>query len=104
MKLRSGKTYYFKEYMVKKRDISKSFNCGEVHTPSCCICCETYKKGDHITSCRKCNLIKHSYHISCIVKVRETYYNLSQRHICPYCRINLIKINWGSIVMCGHHN
>ena len=59
----------------------------------CCICCETYKKGDYVTSCTINNLKKHSFHLSCILKVMQTSIDLGQKIECPYCRISLKNIN-----------
>jgi len=83
MKLRSGKTYYYKS--IKKIYRKKK----PKHTNFCCICCEKYQIGVHITSCKDCNLEKHSYHLACILEVMQTCIDLGQPRICPYCRINL---------------
>ena len=94
MKLRNGKTYYFSLEKPKKKEIcKKKIN----HTNFCCICCEKYRIGDYITSCRKHNLDKHSYHTTCILELKVTYLKLNKILECPYCRIKLEKTDWKSI-------
>ena len=83
MKLRNGKIYYYKPNI--KRITKKK----PIHTNFCCICCEDYKKGDYITSCKDSNFKKHTFHVSCISEVMHICIDLNQSRICPYCRINL---------------
>ena len=90
MKLRSGKTYYYKAIKTEKKTYKKQ---KTKHTNFCCICCENYKKGEYITSCKDSNLEKHTYHLSCILEVMQTCIDLGQSRICPYCRINLNYTN-----------
>lgn len=95
MKLRSGRIYTYKPIKRKIKKISKKKpkSRESSYTEMCCICCETYKKGEYVTSCTKSNLKKHSFHLSCILKVIQTSIDLGQKIECPYCRISLKNIN-----------
>lgn len=85
MKLRSGKTYRYKPIV---RLSNKSINSLR-HTLLCAICCDYYKKGDHIVSCSKQNITKHSFHINCL-KLAFKYNKIQQLNlVCPYCTMNI---------------
>ena len=94
MKLRSGKIYKYTPVNRKIKKINKKPKSRKTsYSEMCCICCETYKKGDYVTTCTKNNLKKHSFHLSCILKVMQTSIDLGQKIECPYCRISLKNIN-----------
>ena len=85
MKLRNGKTYTYKPIIRLSNNSKNKLR----HTSLCAICCDKYKKGDHIVSCLKQNITKHSFHINCF-KLALKYNKIQQfKLVCPYCTIDI---------------
>ena len=72
MLLRSGKIY---SPHIKENKI--------IIQGTCSICFSNYIHGDHICSCSKEKIKKHSFHISCFNEFLK--YNLLFKLKCPYC-------------------
>lgn len=80
MILRNGKTYEYPT--ITPCSVTDS-------SDTCCICLKPYRSNEHISSCSKENIYKHSYHTKCIYQTIQ----YSEKYIiCPYCITPIYKL------------